>query len=800
MASGSQNMTTYNARTVTGSSSAASPAGALLLSGEGRADDATGDTWLFLDSAGGTSTPWGIKHDQVNNKMQIFGAGTNSVWTQMNTGNTYIGGSLDTGSILTVRAQNDAHEGGEIILKPATDSFSTVHIDAYDSIFRLHDGTNERFKVNISSGNTTINGNLGIGTDYAVSGGSYKLYVNGSTYFNGNTTHNGIDYFANGTTYYINNSGDSRLRYEHANTYTGYDSAGFISSIAGSPWPYIRFDTRAGGSTYVTIDQTNWCQLYAQVPAKRDTTYYKTRFFFRQYSKTANTTTRLNYYEDYYLPETNDGRTGNASYNILTTKDMSFSITGNAATATNADKVDNYHASDLWRKDGATWNGNANVTCSATANGQEWSFDLNAGSYTGTYWHVWSTKNGASILQCYNDDRRVVVPVRLDTAWLRVVNNSSNTSDDALVYIQNQTANDWAVKIVKGSNDYGLRVESLDKSNAIWTNGYIRARCVWANQGSNGERQVGVDSSTSGTIYFWSNTTNKGIYSGSGYSTGTILNVTSSGRVLYCHDTWGDKVRIVSNWIGFYGSTHGGTRYGYIQSDASRMYFRKENGANNNIGFDFGHNIYCSSEYISGTANGLRIKNVILRNDGGNFYFLVGTSNTPGDNWNSLRPFYWNLSNGYCYHTRAYQAVWNDYAEFRKGDTIEPGYCVIETSSGIMTKSTSRLQPGAKMISDTYGEAMGETKEAKTPIAVSGRMLAYTYRNRNEYPLGAAVCSAPNGTIDIMTREEIMMYPERIVGTVSEIPNYDVWNSGGSVEQGPSEEIKVNGRIWIYVR
>ena len=32
MASGSQNMTTYNARTVTGSNSAASPAGALLLS------------------------------------------------------------------------------------------------------------------------------------------------------------------------------------------------------------------------------------------------------------------------------------------------------------------------------------------------------------------------------------------------------------------------------------------------------------------------------------------------------------------------------------------------------------------------------------------------------------------------------------------------------------------------------------------------------------------------------------------------------------------------------------------------
>jgi hypothetical protein len=33
-----------------------------------------------------------------------------------------------------------------------------------------------------------------------------------------------------------------------------------------------------------------------------------------------------------------------------------------------------------------------------------------------------------------------------------------------------------------------------------------------------------------------------------------------------------------------------------------------------------------------------------------------------------------------------------------------------------------------------------------------------------------------------MTREEIREYPERIIGTVSEIPNYDIWHAGGSVE------------------
>ena len=72
---------------------------------------------------------------------------------------------------------------------------------------------------------------------------------------------------------------------------------------------------------------------------------------------------------------------------------------------------------------------------------------------------------------------------------------------------------------------------------------------------------------------------------------------------------------------------------------------------------------------------------------------------------------------------------------------------------------------------------MGMTDEAKTPIAVAGRVLAYTYRPREEYHAGMAVCSAPGGTVDIMSREEIRDYPDCIIGIVSEIPNYEVWGS-----------------------
>ena len=102
-----------------------------------------------------------------------------------------------------------------------------------------------------------------------------------------------------------------------------------------------------------------------------------------------------------------------------------------------------------------------------------------------------------------------------------------------------------------------------------------------------------------------------------------------------------------------------------------------------------------------------------------------------------------------------------------------------------------RLQPGAQVISDTYGHLMGGTETATTPIAVAGRVLVYTYQPRENYHAGMAVCSAPDGTVDIMSREEIRDYPDCIVGIVSEIPQYDTWGS---------DNVNVDGRIWIKVK
>lgn len=141
---------------------------------------------------------------------------------------------------------------------------------------------------------------------------------------------------------------------------------------------------------------------------------------------------------------------------------------------------------------------------------------------------------------------------------------------------------------------------------------------------------------------------------------------------------------------------------------------------------------------------------------------------------------------------QVYGAVWNDYAEYRQTKKyVQPGYCVIETGKGDLIKSSKRLQPGANIVSDTFGFAIGETEQTKTPLAVSGRVLAYPYEDRDSYQAGDPVCSGPNGTISKMTRKEVREYPDRIIGTVSEIPNYEVWGTGN---------VKVNNRIWIKVK
>ena len=149
--------------------------------------------------------------------------------------------------------------------------------------------------------------------------------------------------------------------------------------------------------------------------------------------------------------------------------------------------------------------------------------------------------------------------------------------------------------------------------------------------------------------------------------------------------------------------------------------------------------------------------------------------------------------NGYAYGTRVYGAVWNDYAEYRQSNIQEPGRCIVENGDDTLSLSSSRLQLGAEIVSDTYGFAIGETDDCKTPVATTGRVLAYPYESQEVFRnnIGRPVCSGPNGTVSIMTPEEEQKYPSAIIGTISSVPDYEEWGTG---------KVKVNGRIWLRIR
>lgn len=147
--------------------------------------------------------------------------------------------------------------------------------------------------------------------------------------------------------------------------------------------------------------------------------------------------------------------------------------------------------------------------------------------------------------------------------------------------------------------------------------------------------------------------------------------------------------------------------------------------------------------------------------------------------------------NGYLYATRIYGAIWNDYAEYRACDEpVKSGMVVTERGDvDKVSLSGRRLAKNAMLVSDTYGFAIGRSSETDVPVAVSGRVLAYTDKARTAFKTGDVVCAGKHGTVSRMRRWEMIFFPDRILGTVSHIPAYTHWNG-----------IAVDDRIWIKVR
>ena len=187
-----------------------------------------------------------------------------------------------------------------------------------------------------------------------------------------------------------------------------------------------------------------------------------------------------------------------------------------------------------------------------------------------------------------------------------------------------------------------------------------------------------------------------------------------------------------------------------------------------------------------------------IKDDG--VYYVLACANSQAQNPSqpTRQLFYVRNNNGtpegdnggvYFKKNVLYGAAYNDYAEDRITTApIEAGRVVVENGDDTLSISTDRLLLGGNIVSDTYGMLIGRTDKANTPIAVCGRVLAYPLENREEFYAGAPVCTGPRGTVSIMSKDEVLHFPECIIGYVSAIPNYEKWN-----------DIEVKGRIWIKV-
>ena len=527
---------------------------------------------------------------------------------------------------------------------------------------------------------------------------SYALYVGG-----------GESYYTN----HINMQQNASILFPQINQFLRWTSSTSDNNPTGRTW--------YGIGSYQAGDGYNWLNI---------SNYWG-----------INITTRNNVYLQHngqVLTNSGNatGTVGSTTKPVYSNQGVLTPITsyeGNAATATNADKLDGYHASEIYRAATHTINNHSSVN--------DWVriATINIG---GTGLAVGGFTVILSNRECLDGSSFIL------TVAIRRNSTTSASCQAFYTPIGSSSPREITIRSNDGVNFYVYFKSVLNS----WTTYYNVTKIMTENNVT--FENIGISSAN--------------------LIAGSVLNVTA----------------VKGGFVG--RATDADTLDGY-HADA----FVKKAGDTMT-----GH-LKNNSEFITTSPNGFRIsaasstntKSMLLRNDGSNFYILCCNSATAGNNWytptGGNHPLRINLTTGYSYFSKVYGAVWNDYAEYRSTPKVKPGQCVIETGKGDLIKSSKRLQPGANIVSDTFGFAIGETEQTKTPLAVSGRVLAYPYEDRNLYQAGDPVCSGPNGTISKMTREEVREYPERIIGTVSEIPDYEVWGTGN---------VKVNNRIWIKVK
>ena len=543
--------------------------------------------------------------------------------------------------------------------------------------------------------NTTIPNALTVGTTES-QGNNYNFYVNGTSYFNGNTTHNGIDYFANGTTYYINNSAQASLN----NVSIGGVNFGYKLYVNGTS--YFNGNVTHNGITYFANGTTYSINNSADATLRRGN--------FRGTSD--SNTAASDYYHTGALEIRESNYVGNGQSAFAYAPRIGFHWANRIAASLS------FHSDGIFYL--RTQNGVDRASLDANLIGNAATATAVKDRQTGTITYL---NYGASGLT--------------SASWLAAWNGYE------LRAISLKTVQD----LVQHSRQVTVDLSSLDNSKWFPVTG--------TSLPSFGYNKIKVSVQlNSGTVPSWST-------HASGFTCNMELYVTAAGW-----GTTGGETIVLASSYSFASIDPCGFQQ---QSYNSMPVLWLRGGGKYFVETDFD----CTWT--------VRTSSYDTYNSGGYVQTVTPTTTHPGIQG----------INGTIKAGKVYGAVWNDYAEYRSTSAINPGQCVVETGLGDLVQSTKRLQPGANIVSDTFGFAIGETEKTKTPLAVSGRVLAYPYEDRYSYSAGDPVCSGPNGTISKMTREEVCKYPDRIVGTVSEIPEYETWGTGN---------VKVDGRIWIKVR
>lgn len=632
-----------------------------------------------------------------------------------------------------------------------------IYLEARGADRLLYSDSNRKIMTGSHYANST---QVGINTTNIADISSYNLFVEGTTKFNGNTTHNGAVYFSNGTVYYINNDADARLRYVGV----------------GTSAPDSKYALKAGGAVYIVgvtthagnvipeatntrslgVSGTRWSKVFI---GTADTYGSATQPIYwnagvpkaTTYSLKATVNNGSAYRLAYYSTATAISQTGH----YANTTQIGINITNTTTIGSNALYVNG----TACFSDAVKIQGGHSLTCGPIYCDNVHCNDIDNSGYlhvsgSSTFGMPATFSDGVTM----NDTLKINGSLTCNTKV--TINGSLNVNNNALlrkIYIN-------GVNTKTGFINWGTPSSAY---NSGFTMGGLTGLCISQNGNETSGMQLNGD-----YIVMWSPADSYCLRYFDEDSGSEIWNINSSGTF--------SGTAAKSNNLTIGSATHWYNVTGVV--------CRKYEGQNTSTyrlptGYDivFGMN--------QGSNRGAAFS-VDWRDGCNNVYFNTLHDDTSAWGWTGWRRI-WVQGNSVT------SAVWNDYAECRKSDSQEPGYVMFEKGDDTLSKTIERLQHFAGIVSDTWGFSQGETADAKTNIAVAGRVLAYPYRDRNEYKPGDCVCAAPGGKVDIMTREEIVQYPDRIVGTVSCVPEYEEWGGGEGADRDP---VKVNGRIWIKVK